>query len=90
MTQGTTTNPNDQERIMTEEKKKRSKPFELLRTLYSFVIIFGIPGALITSCVPSFTIELSRVNTERVNATVMKKHLVCLFQNTILAFRIKA
>jgi len=63
------------ERTMTEEKKIRSKPFELLRTLYSFIIIFCIPGALITACAPSFTIELTRVNPERVDAAVSKNLL---------------
>jgi len=62
-------------RMGTKMKKKRSKPFELMRTLYSFVIIFCIPGALITSCVPSFTIELTRVNPERIDATVSRNLL---------------
>ena len=59
----------------TTQKKTRSKPFELLRTLYSFIIIFCIPGALITACVPSFTIELTRVNPERVDAAVSRNLL---------------
>ncbi len=59
----------------TKIKKKRSKPFELLRTLYSFIIIFCIPGAIITACVPSFTIELTRVNSERVDAAVSRNLL---------------
>ena len=60
---------------MTEEKKKRSKPFELMRALYSFIIIFCIPGAIITFVVPSYTIELTRVNPECVDATVSKNLL---------------
>ncbi len=60
---------------MTKEKKKKSIPIELLRALYSFIIIFCIPGAIITFGVPSFTIELTRINPERVDATVSKNLL---------------
>ena len=56
-------------------KKKRSKPFELMRALYSFIIIFCIPGLIITFFAPSFTVELTRVNPERVDATVSKNLL---------------
>mgnify|MGYP005807000819 CR=1 FL=1 len=59
----------------TTIKKKRSKLFELMRTLYSFIIIFCIPGAIITFGVPSYTIELTRVNPERVDATVSRNSL---------------
>ena len=59
----------------TTLKKKRSKPFELMRTLYSFIIIFCIPGLIITFFAPSFTVELTRVNPERVDATVSKNLL---------------
>ncbi len=59
----------------TDIKKKKSIPIELIRALYSFIIIFCIPGAIITFGVPSFTIELTRVNPERVDATVSKNLL---------------
>ena len=59
----------------TTIKKQRSVPIELIRALYSFIIIFCIPGAIITFGVPSFTIELTRVNQERVDAAVSKNLL---------------
>jgi hypothetical protein len=59
----------------TKIKKKRSIPIELIKALYSFIIIFCIPGLIITFVVPSFTIELTRVNQERVDATVSKNLL---------------
>ncbi len=59
----------------TNIKKKKSVPIELLRALYSFIIIFCIPGVIITFIVPSFTVELTRVNQERVDATVSKNLL---------------
>ena len=59
----------------TTIKRTRSKPFELMRALYSFIIIFCIPGAIITLGVPSYTIELTRVNPERVDATVSRNVL---------------
>jgi hypothetical protein len=58
--------------MQTRIKKKKSIPIELLRALYSFIIIFCIPGLIVTFVAPSFTIELARVNQERVDATVSK------------------
>ena len=58
-----------------QKKKMRSKPFELMRAVYSFIIIFCIPGLIITFVAPSFTVELTRVNPERVDATVSKNLL---------------
>jgi|GEM_PF-1586788 len=59
----------------TTKKKKRPIPIELIRALYSFFIIFCIPGAIITFVVPSFTIELTRLNSARVDANVSKNLL---------------
>jgi len=59
----------------TTIKKQRSKSFELMRALYSFLIIFCIPGAIITLGVPSYTIELTRVNPKRVDAAVSRNLL---------------
>ena len=42
------------------------------------MVLFFIPGLIITFTVPSFTIELTRVNQERVDATV-SKNLIFIF-----------
>ena len=42
------------------------------------MVLFFIPGLFITFTVPSFTIELTRVNQERVDATVLK-NLIFIF-----------
>lgn len=59
----------------TKIKKRGPIPIELLRALYSFIIIFCLPGAFITFVAPSFTIELTRLNQERVDAAVSKNLL---------------
>lgn len=59
-------------------KEKRSKPFRLIKALFGCMVLFFIPGLFITFTVPSFTIELTRVNQERVDATVLK-NLIFIF-----------
>ena len=62
--------------MVTKMKKKRSKPVQLLRAFWSSAAIFCIPGLIITFISASFTIELIRVNKERVDATVFKNILL--------------
>lgn len=59
-------------------KEKRSKPFRLIKALFGCMVLFFIPALFITFTVPSFTIELTRVNQERVDATVLK-NLIFIF-----------
>jgi hypothetical protein len=57
------------------KKAKRSMPKELLRIFWSFIIIFCVPGAIITFVSPAFTVELTRVAPDRVDASVSKNLL---------------
>lgn len=54
-------------------KPQGPKLFRLIKALFQCAILFCIPGFFITFFSPSFTIELTRVNQERVDATVIKK-----------------
>lgn len=56
-------------------KPKGPKLFQLIKVLFQCTVLFCIPGLFITFFAPSFTIELTRVNQDRVNATVIK-HLI--------------
>ncbi len=56
-------------------KPKGPKLFQLIKALFQCTILFCIPGLFITLGVPSFTIELTRVNRERVDAIVFKNVL---------------
>lgn len=57
-------------------KKQQSKPVQLIKAVWSCAIIFCIPGLILTYISPSFTIKLSRVNLERIDATVYKNLLM--------------
>jgi hypothetical protein len=59
-------------------KEKRSKPFRLIKALFGCMVLFFIPALFITFTVPSFTIELTQVNQERVDATVLKNLIFIL------------
>ncbi len=57
------------------KKRKGPKPIQLIRALFDCTILFCIPGLFLTFVAPSSTIELTRVNQDRVDATVIKKLL---------------
>ncbi|MCI5138932.1 MAG: hypothetical protein D3922_11085 [Candidatus Electrothrix sp. AR1] len=57
-------------------KKKRSKPVQLLQAFWGCAVLFCVPGLILTFISPSFTIKLTRVNQERVDATVFKRILL--------------
>ncbi len=54
----------------TKVKKKGPIPIQLIKTLFQCTVLFSVPGLIITFMAPSFTIKLTRVNQERVDATV--------------------
>jgi len=51
------------------------KPIQLIKALFQCTVLFCIPGLIITFIAPSFTIKLTRVNLERVDATVSQNIL---------------
>lgn len=59
-----------------KNKEKGSKPIQLIKALFQCTLLFCIPGLFITFFSPSFTIELTRVSQERVDAIVVKKLLL--------------
>ncbi len=58
-----------------EMKEKGPKPFQLIKALFQCALLFCLPGLFITFFAPSSTIDLIRVNKERVDAIVIKKIL---------------
>lgn len=74
---------------MKKDKKRKSKPVELLRAVYSAAMLFCIPGLIITFISPTFIIKLDRINQERVDATVSQQLLFLLptFQETAMDIR---
>ena len=59
-------------------KELKPKPIRFIKAVLGCTILFLIPGLVITFTVPSFTIELTRMNQERVDATV-SKNLIFLY-----------
>ena len=57
----------------TKTEEKGSKPIRLIKALFGCTVLFCIPGLVMTFFAPSFTIELTRINQDRVDATVTKK-----------------
>ncbi len=57
-----------------DKKSKELKPIpiRLFKAIFGSTVLFLIPSLVVTFIVPSFTIELTRVNQERVDATVIK------------------
>ena len=73
----------------TNTKDKGSKPYQLIKALFGCTVLFCIPGLILTFIVASFTIELTRVNQDRVDATAFKKSR--LFMGvTIIPFKRKS
>jgi len=56
-------------------RDKGAVPLQLLKALFQSLILFCIPGIFLTSFIPTFTIELTRANPERVDATVYRNLL---------------
>lgn len=50
----------------------RPRPIRLIKALFGCMVLFVIPGLFVTFVSPSFTIELTRINQEYVDATVIK------------------
>jgi len=69
-------------------KPKGPKLFQLIKALFQVTVLFCIPGLITTFFAPSFTIELSRVNPDRVDATVIKKLIFILPVSTDTATNI--
>ena len=65
-------------------KEMRPRPFRLMKALFGCVVLFLIPGLFITIAVPSFTIELTRFNQERVDAVVSRN---VIFMFPVLKYR---
>lgn len=61
---------------MAEKTKEKSKPVQLIQAVWGCVLIFCIPGLILTYISPSFTIKLTRMNQERVDVTVYKNILM--------------
>ena len=59
-------------------KEEKSKLFRLLKALFGCIILFCLPGLFVTFVSPSFTIELTRINQEYVDATVIKYLIFCV------------
>ncbi len=57
----------------TKTKPKGPKLFQLIKALFQCAVLFCIPGLVITFFAPSFTIELTRIDQDRVDAAVTKK-----------------
>lgn len=57
-------------------KSKGPKPVQLLKALFQCAGLFCVPGLIITFFAPSFTIELTRVNPDRVDAAIFKNILL--------------
>ena len=55
-----------------KNKDKGPKPIQLIKALFQCTVLFCIPGLFITFFAPSFTIELTRVYQNRVDAAVIK------------------
>lgn len=74
---------------MQKDKKRRSRPVELLRAVYSAAMLFCIPGLIITFISPTFIIKLDRINQERVDATVTRQllFLIPAFKETAVDIR---
>jgi len=56
-------------------RSKGPKPVQLIKALFQCAVLFCVPGLIITFFVPSFSIELTRLNQGRVDATVFKNIL---------------
>jgi len=72
------------------EKRKGSALGKLLKALWNSVIIFFIPGVILTSISPSFTIELSRTDQGRVDASVVRNILLIIPTYTFMAANVNA
>ncbi len=59
----------------TKKQDKGAIPLQLIKALFQNLILFCIPGIFLTSFIPTFTIELTRVSQERVDATVFRNLL---------------
>jgi len=55
-----------------QKKDTGHPPFRLLKAIFGCTVLFLLPALFITFGVPSSTIELTRVNQQRVDATVTK------------------
>ncbi len=66
----------EQQRQNKKLKKKGPIPLQILRAFWGAMIVFCIPGIIITFIVPAFTIQLTRSESGKVDAVVNQNLLL--------------